>query len=129
MTNIKTNIPILFFKEEFTNSNNQESEFKIIGNSYNKKTNYFYCEWQNIYGYQDYLNKSSGYTAEVKIRMYYNPTLITILERQGTKIIKATEYKNEYDKDISYRTIGSIDNIKLENKVIEFKIKRHIPRD
>lgn len=80
----------------------------------------FPCEWTNVYGNDVFVAESQNIKELATIRMGYNPDILTALNATEVRIYRNGDTKEEN----AFTVYGSADNIKLQNKMLEFKVRR-----
>lgn len=126
---MKFNTPI---KIHYSELDNDENEIFYTAKSIfmGQEVTIFYCEWTGTFGNQVYENQAIGAIDVATIRIRYNPDIYQVLQTKNNIAIAKNAmdiFKSEiYDRtNINYYQIfGDIDNIKNENRIIEFKVKR-----
>lgn len=129
--NILTNFPIIMYqKNTFIDlDKNINIKYNIIKNDFGGfDSNIYTCEWVNIYGYEKFLAKAYNVELTAKIRMYYNPNLYNLIENFEIYIMKFKNEPNGFNLKNSFITNSNIDNIREENRLMEFTVKRYIQK-
>lgn len=80
----------------------------------------FPCEWTNAYGKDVFIAESENINELATIRMGFNPDVLAALLNTQVRLYR----NNETKEDEAFTIYGSADNIKLQNQMIEFKVRR-----
>lgn len=116
--NYRTRIRVQYSKE-VRNPGDLESNFEWIdvGNTLSTdKPIYRYCSWVNAHGQDVMLNDKLLSDEVARVRMPYDPRITS-----EHTIIKGD------DNSKRYKINGTPDNIRDENREIEFLVKRYMP--
>lgn len=124
----RTPIRIGYQQTEYTEGEGAETTFELIEAEIGKnedgepiKTDIFYCEWSNSYGYMAIQQSEDGISQPARIRMPYVKSVLEALQTKDVRI-----YKNGIvDDDHTYELNSSADNYLEQNKMIEFYVKKY----
>jgi hypothetical protein len=132
---MKFNTPIKIHYSE-TDKDEKEIFHTVESEFLDKIVDIFYCEWTGTFGNQVLQNQAIGVIDVATIRIRYNPDVYQALRdknnisiaKNAVDIFKLDRFGNStYDrKNINcYMIFGDVDNIKEENRIIEFKVRRY----
>lgn len=92
----------------------------------------FFCEWIGMYGDRALSAEALGIKDSATIRTFFNPTIydklrterVIIVKNADTKAIKedGTPDKNNHNV---YELWGGVDNVREENRFMEFRARRY----
>jgi len=91
----------------------------------------FFCEWTTLHGDRALSAQALGVKDSATLRMFYNPTIYAQLRTARVVIVKGLDASaivdNEPNKNNPnvYELWAGIDNVKEENQVLEFKVRRY----
>lgn len=124
MVSIKPNIQIKIAKESSTyipGKGTTVTEKCVTNNIFGSESDIFYCEWRGNFGSDVMLAEAQNIKDLSTIRMNYHPDVYFALQDETVKI-----YRNE--EPAPFTVYGAVDNINLENRILEFKVKRIVAK-
>ena len=130
MLKFNANTPVIFYyktTEYVSGQGNTTTWNKITSGDFET----FYCEWKGTFGDRVFSAQSLGVNDSATLRMVYNPTIYEKLKTERVIIIKNADVTaiadNEPDKNNPnvYEIWGGVDNVKEENRYLEFKVRRY----
>ena len=81
---------------------------------------WFPCEWVNAFGTDVYTAESLNIRGAATVRMGYVPELFEVLSHERVRIFR----NGETDPRRAYATVGQPDNVRMENRMLEFKVQQ-----
>lgn len=111
----------------------QEIKSKIILGGVECSANVFWCDWQSAFGKHVLDAQAVGVSEMATVRMTFIPDLYDAL--RGSRIVIAKNVTDIMVESIpnkdnvdAYEVFGGVDNVKEENKLMEFKVRRYEPK-
>lgn len=100
-------------------NNTTTERFKVkVSNAI--ETDCLYCEWSNNYGSVALMQQQQGIRESARIRMPFVRSLVEAVKKNNLII-----YKHGIEEDTHiFELATSVDDIKEDNKVIEFQVRR-----
>jgi hypothetical protein len=126
--NANTPLELYFESQEYEPGEGHESAWTKIGN---EDRSVFYCEWTGSFGDRALSAEALGVKDSATLRMFYNPTIYAHLRTARVVIIKGLDASATIDNVPDrnnpnvYELWGGVDNVKEENQVMEFRVRRY----
>lgn len=102
-----------YIKGEGSQTTYEAITYTLCGN----KNPAFYCEWRGSFGADVLTADSMNIKDLATIRMPFNPDIYAALRQKQVKILRAGD-------DEPFEVVGSPDNYLMQNRMLEFKVKR-----
>jgi hypothetical protein len=125
-----TNTPIELYVESqtYVEGEGHEAAWTKMGN---EARSVFFCEWRGSFGDRALSAEALGVKDSATLRMFYNPTIYAQLRTARVVIVKGMDASAIIDgvpdrnNPNVYELWGGVDNVKEENQVMEFRVRRY----